>query len=110
MKKLFFISLFFIGNTAYLFSQSAEENMEKYWYYRFKMQNDHMLIGDCIGCSLPVEARDMTDTDHGLEHELKWGESIKQLSEYLTVLATEYKLLSDNGQDVTQTTKELYYA
>ena len=93
-------------------SQNSAENLKKDWYYRFRMQNDFMLIGDCNGCSLPAEIRNCTTCDPQTMQpfQMHWGDVTNDLGWYIGVLATEYKLLNDNGQSTDETIRELYYA
>ncbi len=102
-KKKLFILLFCIiqilGN-----AQTAEDNHEKYWFYRHRLINNFVKIGDCQGCSIPAEARGHSDFA-----TLKWGDG-NEWGWYIAVLATEYKLLTKNNQDASETIKELYYA
>jgi len=55
MKNKFITTLLFFCFAIKVFSQDAQENMNKYWYYRFRLLNDFMLVGDCQGCSLPAK-------------------------------------------------------
>jgi len=45
-------------------------NLEKYWYYRYKLVNDFMYIGVNAGESLPASRRDLGDNPawHRLLH------------------------------------------
>jgi len=77
------------------------EALRRYWHYRRRLVNDFLVVGDCCGCSLPAFTRDK---------KLDWADSGIVFSWYISVLATEYKLLSDSGQSTSQTEQELYYA
>lgn len=61
------IILFFIFCHLEVFSQSPVENHGKYWYYRYRLNNNFVKIGDCDGCSLPAESRRLDGT-------LNWGD------------------------------------
>jgi hypothetical protein len=102
-KKIIFFLLFLQGLSGY--SQDELTNLQKYWHYRFKLVNYYMVVGDGPGMSLPADIRN-TNTSV----EIRWGESPVYLGYYMGVLATEYKLLHDNGQNTDQTLTELYYA
>jgi len=36
-------------------------NLEKYWYYRYKLVNDFLIMGPSEGMSTPVYRRDLGD-------------------------------------------------
>jgi hypothetical protein len=44
-------------NCAMVFSQDPIQNLRKYWFYRDRLVNNFMLVGDCQGCSLVGEIR-----------------------------------------------------
>lgn len=88
-----------------LIAQDNQANHARYWYYRYRLINDFTIVGDCQGCSLPVPERNL-----GQSHQMKWGDGTINLGWYIGVLGTEYKLLKNSNQDVSQTVKELYYA
>jgi hypothetical protein len=107
MKKIIFLTIglitFIISDTN---AQSDLLNAKKYWWYRWRLTNDFMVVGDCQGCSLPASER------YGVpwEHELRWADGMIMMGQYLGMLATEYHLLASSGQSTVQTKKELYYA
>lgn len=92
-------------------AQSYEENLKKYWFFRYKLVNDFMQIGNQCGESMPATTRSLWtgETPNGTCH-LKWSDATIDLAHYIGVLATEYALLKQNNQDCTRTIKELYYA
>ncbi|MBI3510555.1 MAG: T9SS type A sorting domain-containing protein [Bacteroidetes bacterium] len=104
MKK---ISLFFLFISLSIFvnAQNDQTNLDKYWHYRYRLVNDFMVVGDGPGMSLPACIRNKGGTQN-----LYWGETPVYLGYYLGVLATEYRLLKDNGQNTDRTLTELYYA
>src|ERR1700741_5409290 len=88
-------------------AQNDQLNHQKYWYYRWRLRNDFMIVGDCEGCSLPARERFGVSWDS----KIKWGEDgTIALGEYIGMLATEYHLLKHYGQSTEQTRKELFYA
>ncbi len=91
--------------SAQLTTQQNYDNLYKYWYYRFRLKNDFLKVGNCQGCGIPASERYNFKTN-----ELNWGDSPSQLAYYIGVLATEYKLLRDNNLDLTQTGYELMLA
>ncbi len=84
-------------------SQGDPNYLETYWYYRERLKQfvvtenytdpgtnipAHRIIGNAIG----------------------WDDGNGSLNQYISMLATEYRLLKDHEQDVSQTAKDLYYA
>jgi len=110
MKLLAYILFFtiilgFSYHTAAQTSMTNEErNLVKYWYYRNRLQY-FMVQGNGIGESQVAGVRNLWNS--GI---LNFGQQSAYLGDYIGVLATEYYLLNQNGQDVNQTLLELYYA
>jgi hypothetical protein len=94
-------------------AQNAVNNMQKYVYYKQRFLNNFIAVGNGMGESLPLDIRrlkkDPTTTGQEV-HEFGIGDATLRLGWYIAVLATEYKLLNDQGLDTYQTRKELYYA
>jgi|GEM_PF-5183969 len=102
-----------------LFSESAfaqyntTVNQQRYWYYRWRLTNSFMVVGDGPGMSLPANQRHgYYETPSGVMEEdcMKFGDGTIILGEYIGMLATEYYLLQQHNQNTIQTRKELYYA
>ncbi len=124
MKKTISIILFIISVYSLpVFSQGPplkDKNLEMYWYYRHRLKNMFMKIGPNSGESLPAASRswqafgnNFVINDDQLPNALmKWGDTTFDLGHYLGVLATEYRLLTDNGQlaAAEKTKTELFYA
>jgi len=110
MKRIFIVIV--CGITVFtLKAQSPNENLKKYWFYRYRLINDFMKIGANRGESIPAGLRRIKgNINDPSEQDLKWGDSTIKLGQYIGVLATEYKLLKDNGRNTFQTRKELYFA
>ncbi len=105
-KKYTIISLICLFlNIHLIISQTNEQNLEKYWHYRYRLTHYFMVVGAGAGESLPADIRNLYNGG-----TLKWSESLVQLGYYLGVLATEYHLLKKNNQNTDQTLTELYYA
>lgn len=83
-------------------------NMKKYWWYRYRLVNDFMVKGEGPGKSLPMEERDQYLQP--IAKIAKWGDCTINLGHYIGVLATEYALLSEQGQPTDTTKQELFYA
>lgn len=115
MKRLNIISLmlFFLFEVCILFCQDAQQNHEKYWYYRHRLINNFMLVGDCQGCSLPAMRRYhlvKTGSQGNIDDIiLDWWDG-QDPGWYIGILATEYALLKKNNQDTYETRRELFYA
>jgi hypothetical protein len=117
MKKnwMFFALTLLIGLINQVQAQTDAMNHSKYWYYRWRLLNDFMVVGptpscpdgNCQGHSIPATIRMPVAWDRSLE----FGEDgTIALGYYLAVLATEYHLLDHYGEDLAQTKKEIYYA
>lgn len=97
-------------------SLTEAQNLQKYWYYRERLVNDYLIIGDFHGGSIPAARRIPINNPQvegpcvATQNILEWGDATISLGWYIGVLATEWKLLSDRGEDVSKTTEELYYA
>ncbi|NUM50984.1 MAG: T9SS type A sorting domain-containing protein [Flavobacteriales bacterium] len=102
--------------TTNLFAQNSEFNLKKYWYLRWRLTNYFMVVGEGPGKSLPAGIRRAWGDGivNGVHHvgslKLNFGDAPNYLGAYIGVLATEYKLLSDNNQSTVGTLEELYYA
>jgi hypothetical protein len=100
MRILFLILI----TTSCIYAQDQNDinNHKKYWYYKWRLNNNFVLVGDCNGCSQPASTRNFG--------AIKWSDGGIEQGIYLMMLATEYKLLSNNGQNLTEITKEIFYA
>jgi hypothetical protein len=93
-------------------SQSEFENHKKYWYYKSRLNNDFIKIGLDSGESIPFNERVPKDQPPHLQiiPDLNAGDGGVRLGIYLSVLATEYKLLKNNGQDLSKIKHEIFCA
>ena len=116
MKKIIIISVQAILSLLPLvgFCQDEAQNLQKYWYYRHRL--DHFrVIGNQPGESLLAGKRNCNEHLHpnmyGTDSraELDFGQQRAYQGYYLGMLATEYKLLADNGYyaDAWETLAEL---
>ncbi len=89
-----------------LFSQTPELNRQKYWHYRDRLRNEFMVVssGNEQGTNIPAVKR-VPET-----LTLDWNDGNVNMSHYLSILATEYRLLKNRKQDYSQTIHELFYA
>jgi hypothetical protein len=125
MKRLLIIVLWVLFGTLPLFSQpSTHPHQQKYWRYRQRLVSRMLRYGvlnstnsnvfDPInitgGYSIPLSQVNRSEFEGGGYQEVKFGDATMQLGLYWAVLATEIKLLRDNGQDYSMTLRELYRA
>jgi hypothetical protein len=93
------------------FGQSTNPNMHgwhaKYWFYRWRLRNDFMVMGEEDGQSLVADTRNKWRGQYML-----WGDVMIMHGYYLTMLALEHKILEDKGrlEDLKNNERELYYA
>ena len=89
------------------------QNLEKYWNYRLRLDEEFLLIGEGIGKSIPADHR------NNLINQIKWSDATVDQGWYIGTLATEHYLLShpeqfsgysDGTYDLSQNTEALYYA
>lgn len=95
------IGLFISGYN--LLAQTPELNYEKYKTYRQRLVNDFMVSssGDELGTNIPASIR------NEYTRQMRWGDATINLSNYMAVLATEYKLFKSNNIPIDQTLFEL---
>jgi len=116
MKKILIISLaLFNFNLAYM--QTDAKNQQKYWKFRNSFRQDFIRIGLNDGESLPMGRRGfgkcIDNTNPYVKQkygQLYWGDGVIRHGHYIGFLATEYRLLKNQGKDVTAVLNELYYA
>lgn len=112
MKTLIII-IFVATSFTKINAQNAVNNMQKYVYYKKRFLNNFIAVGNGVGESLPLDIRRISTSkviNGPYIHEFGIGDATLRLGWYIAVLATEYKLLNDQGLDTYQTRKELYYA
>ena len=104
MKKIIIVLLLF-AFVSPVFAQTEELNLQKYWYYRYRLKQYFMVDGDGPGMSIPAKGR---NRDGGF---LNWQENpIIDLGHYIGVLATEHALLVAEEQETEETERELFVA
>lgn len=105
-----FLFFYFVYPTS-LYAQvsPAYKNLEKYWYYRYRLVNDFLKVGGECGESIPAQLR-IRDYPDNRANKLQWGDGTQSLGHYIGVLATEYRLLQMYGMDLKRTMHELHFA
>lgn len=96
-----------------LIAQSSDYDLHnKYWFYKTRFNNDFISIGTSPGQSIPFNQREYRDsyTYSDPSSKLKVGDGTVQLGIYIGVLATEYRMLKDKGEDVSNVKHELFCA
>ena len=128
MKKTAIVLLWLCIAITELHSQQ-NAFMKKYWNYKNRYQKYFVHLGNNAGDGLPIAHRPLrrfsdfqystrdwypkgaTDgiADGGI-NGIKFGDVTADLGDYIAVLATEFKLLKNGGEDTQPVLNELYYA
>lgn len=115
MKYTLIIALLLNCCSLSLIAQTDQENLEKYWAYRDRLIKNFVHSGNNFGNSIPISARRIGFPSGSIEmfeetaSSFYWQDGTIYLGHYMQVLATEYRLLMDAGQDTEQTLNEIYY-
>ena len=105
MQRSFSIILLLNILFLFSFSQTPEKNLEKYNFYRERVKYFYKLgenPGECQYASIS-----------GMSNSKKLnfgGDQTIEMAWFIGVMATEYKLIEHNKQDVDRTLRDLYYA
>ncbi len=118
LNKIFIILLLFISSYPIFSQTNASADLIKYWFYRDRLNKYFVVPGEKIGESQVVCVRNAIDGDDpdstniGKHQNIDYGQHGTYQGLYIGVLATEYYLLSENGQtaDAANTYNELYEA
>jgi hypothetical protein len=98
MKKYFLLLMSFVLLNSPSIAQgvpnSAYINLEKYWFYRYRLVNDFMKIGENCGESIPAQDRNAYPPN--ALSRIEWGDATIDLGNYISMLATEHRMLSNN--------------
>src|SRR5688572_1004371 len=98
-KLLIFIIFLFFGFEAY--SQSTDwDEYNKYWYYRYQLVSEFLVRGEesPLNPGVPGTYSIPAEGAFSRGYDLWWVDGTMHLGWYISVLATEYKLLSMNHQ------------
>lgn len=101
-----FISLIIVTLLVFFNSNSRAQPLEKYWVYRERLKN-FMVSTISDGGGIPAGSRALNTPG---PPSLNWADAGWQIGYWIGTLAMEYKLLSDNGKDLSQTRSDLYHA
>lgn len=109
IKKIIIIVVLVLGFGSTYAQTQNDANYNKYWYYRYRLIKDFMIVGLDQGMSIPASARNIDRKDFGPENNtngtLQWVDATCLLGDYIGVLATELNLVMNkcgytNGQGV----------
>lgn len=105
MRKLFsLISVYLVLFTVLIPVKAQYDtlsNFDKYKIYKKRFEERYIVKGDPLipGSYIPVEWR--------VKDICKFADATIWMGYYMAILATEYRLLKDNGQDASETLTEL---
>jgi len=93
------------------FSQTPEENLLKYWYYRDRLKY-FVVPGEKQGEGDMAGVRNRMYYLFPDYYNLDFGQNCVYQGYYIGILATEFRILKDNGKDIDalNTEQELVYA
>lgn len=87
--------------------QNYDRNLLKYWRYRNRFNSGFIVNGEQCGNGLPAADRGGWSWP---APEIHFGDAVNDMGYYISVLATEYKLLRNNGRSTNATEEQIYYA
>lgn len=98
-----------------IFGQGDGTNIQKYWYYKTRFNNDFIKIGTGSGESIPFNQRGDGQKGYPTSSAnsatgLRTGDAIGNLGLHLAALATEYGLLKQNNQNTDSVKHEIFCA
>jgi hypothetical protein len=103
--RLCFLWLLLVGQSSVtLYSQTEDQNLHKYWYYRQRLINDFVVTGSDSGQSLVSGIRNLWDGP-----AIHYGDAPVYEGYYISTLSTEYRLLVLSHLETNHTLTELYY-
>jgi hypothetical protein len=108
MKTIALLILVLIGAESFSqndFSMSGE--LSKYWFYRWRLRNDFMVMGSEQGQSLIIDSRNTEGFPIA-----KWSDGSILHGYYLSMLASEHAILQamNRTEDLKNNERELYFA
>lgn len=109
LKRFVLILLLFVCEIA--FSQDIAMIHERYQNYRSRLLDEWLVTSENVeqfGVNIP--AMDRRVDSNGKRTWISWSDGNANFNHWLGILATEYRLLKDNGQNYDETLKLLVYA
>lgn len=92
-------------------SQTEKDLLKKYWDYRDRYKKHFVKIGREAGESVPISEWFKTQNCGDIQGgQIKTGDAMGNLGDYMCLLATEYYLTKKQGGDLTAIRNEIYYA
>jgi hypothetical protein len=111
MKHIIFLIIAFLLVSIDIYSQTAQSNFNKYWFYRDRLKKRFMVEGPNQGESLVApRIEKLYPNKSNKQYLYHFGDQTIQMGWYLGVLATEYRLLANHSQPTANTERELYHA
>ncbi len=107
MKRALLLILITCGCFYASIGQDQTTNLKKYWDYRDRLREKFVVVSENVeqeGVNIPAASINHT------EKVVSWSDGNFSMNHYLSMLSTELWLLKKNGQDYSETLKELYYA
>jgi hypothetical protein len=111
MKRILLILMLYLAGFNLAIGQVEKYNLEKYWRYKDRFLKEFIVLptGQTTSAGFSIPAENVNVNDAGDKILINFTDGNANLSHYLGVLSTEYKLLKNNGDNYDQTLKELYY-
>jgi hypothetical protein len=109
--KVLIMALFaLIGQFA--IAQGPEVNLEKYWRYRYRLNSNFLIQGTARGEGFPFSSLKLSQiwTSGSVYFGIIGGDATLHNGFYFGMLATEWKLLHDQGLNTSETEPAWYYA
>lgn len=91
-------------------------NFKKYWKFRNNFRRDFIKIGADRGEGIgavrrqPLKCHNNAPGESGARGTMSWGDGMIMHGHYIGMLALEYRMLRDRGEDYEGVLNELYYA
>lgn len=106
LKKVKFIIYFVLLFEHLSYGQDIVQNLQKYWYYRQRFEDKFIVISSNNekGTNIPFSGI------NNINKSISTCDGNAGMQYYLGVLATEFRLLKDYGQDYSSTLNKLSYA
>ncbi len=103
--------LLFLLIPCSIYTQSEISLMEKYHLYRDRLLTEFILVSpevEQFGTNIPAIDRRLDS--EGNPVWVSWSDGNSNFNQWLGILATEYRLLKNNGQDYQETLSMLLYS